>query len=47
MKDSHSGGKKDLSFNPIKVWHHSHGFEDSNILKSLQNFSLTMLYALT
>ena len=24
-----------------------HGFEDSNILKSLQNFILTMLYSLT
>ena len=47
MKASHFGGRRDLSFNLIKVWHHSHGFEHSNILKSLQNFSLTMLYALT
>ena len=47
MKVSHSGGRRDLSFNLNTVLHHSHGFEDSNIFKSLLNFSLTMLYALT
>ena len=26
---------------------HFHGFEDSKIIKSLQNFSLTMFYVLT
>ena len=47
MKVSHFGGKGGLNFNLNKAWHHSHGFKDSNItIQSLQNFSLTMFYAL-
>ena len=47
MKVSHFGGRRGLSLNLNKVYrHHSRGFEDSNILKSLHNFNLTMFYAL-
>ena len=46
MKVSHFGGRRGLSLNLNKVYrHHSRGFEDSNILKSLHNFSRTMFYA--
>ena len=46
MKVSHFGGRRGLSLK-FKVWHHSYRFEDSNIIKSLQNFSLAMFHALT
>ena len=36
MKVSHFGGRRGLSCNLNKVRHHSHNFEDSNIIKSLQ-----------
>ena len=46
MKVSHFGGKRGLSLNLNKVYRHpSRGFKDSNILKSLHNFSRTMFYA--
>ena len=35
MKVRHFGGRNGLSFNLDKVWHHSHGFEDSNIFYAL------------
>ena len=41
------GGRRDSIFNLNNVWHHSRGFEDSNISKSLENFILVMFYALS
>ena len=41
------GGRRESIFNLNNVWHHSRGFEDSNISKSLENFILVMFYALT
>ena len=35
MKVRHFGGRNGLSFNLNKVWHHSHGYEDSNIFYAL------------
>ena len=34
-KVRHFGGRNGLSFNLDKVWHHSHGFEVSNIFYAL------------
>ena len=47
VKVIHFGGRRDSIFNLNNVWHHSRGFEDSNISKSLENFILVMFYALT
>jgi len=46
VKVIHFGGRRDSIFNLHNVWHHSRGFEDSNISKSLENFILVMFYAL-
>ena len=40
-------GRRDSILNLNYVWHHSLGFEDSNISKSSENFILVMFYALT
>ena len=47
VKVIHFGGRRDSILNLNNVWHHSRGFEDSNISKSLENFILVMFYALT
>ena len=47
VKVIHFGGRRDSIFNLNIVWHHSRGFEDSNISKSLENYILVMFYALT
>ena len=47
VKVIHFGGRRDSIFNLNNVWHHSRGFADSNISKSLENFILVMFYALT